>query len=999
MNLKKLVVSAAALLIVGVAVFTLSPDQEVEAQYDRRDKTYMNYTKGIKKAMEYLSSMKGERLSGHIDHRDVLASRYQLKHNQNADKALSLQWDELGPDNVGGRTRALCIDPSNPQIIYTGGVSGGLWKTTTGGSSWTQITDVEENLSISSVEMGPNGEIYAGTGEDFANVLGNNYSTPGILGTGIYKSTDGTNFDLLSSTIPATGNSASAAWALVNRVAVNPINGDVWAATNNGLKYSDDGGASWIDPPILSNGAPLKTDVQDVKVSDGGVVVATIGSAGSAKVYVSKTGDPDDFNSVSNGTPQLPANDNLRIELAIHDNDSTIYAVIALESRDGNGFPLPDHGSLKGVYMSDDIGDTWSLIGPGGSSNFEVFGSNNQGGYDNVVEIDPSDPYHIFVGGINMWEGTQVTPGQPFAWSQITQSYLDVLGGAVTQHYVHADHHVYKFHPNDPNIMYAGTDGGIFKTSDKGQSFAPLNRNYNITQFYTVAIAPDGGVMGGTQDNSTPYVSGDGNTPQNAEVLFYGDGGHAAFSTINQDIFFVSSYYGTTGRSFDKGADWELGVETNSSGDEVPGYYSQRMVDEGISGSFVTPLKLWEGVNVANSRDSVWFKTDSTESYSAGDTIIVRSYTNAYPFKYILNQPLGSLDSIQVADPVQSRYFLGTDKAVWMTREALDFSVTPEWFKIADINGTVQSMVMSQDGDVMYIGTQGGRGANGKVYRIKNIMAAWDSTEADVGSSQQVIEVDSIKAFAKGRWVTSIALDPSDKNHIIVTLGNYGETEYIYRSTDAMSPSPTFTSVQGDLPAMPVYASLIPMFNGSNVLLGTEYGIFATDDITASTVNWVEENVGLDRVPVYMLDQQRMNLPYMSIQNEIDGQIFTDVYPGVTNYGRIYAATYGRGFFSTDKYTGLAEPAESFTDVQKLEVKLYPNPASNNAHLEFELLKSSDVLFRVYDLNGRLLMTEQQNLTSGLQKVSLDISRLNKGNYIIQMITEDQKVAKRLIVI
>ncbi|MCF8218545.1 MAG: T9SS type A sorting domain-containing protein [Bacteroidales bacterium] len=992
MKFRKLLISMAALLIVGVAIFQVNQkNDDPRARYDERGMKFMEHTKGIKKAMEYLASMKGERMSGHIDPREVVKARLQLKNNASGQKALGLQWDNIGPGNVGGRTRGLCIDPDNPNTMYAGGVSGGLWKTTTGGSSWTLLTDVDENLSISSVEMGPNGEIYVGTGEQFANVLGNNYSTPGVIGTGIYKSTDGTNFDLIPSTIPSASNSSSVAWAFVNRIAVDTTDGDVWAATNNGLKYSDDGGSTWQDPPLLPNGQPLTGNSMDVKISPNGMVAAVVGTS----VYISKTGGINDFTNVSTGDPNmLPGSDISRVELAMAHNNQTIYAVMA------KGGPLDDplRGSLKNIYMSDDKGDTWSVVGPGGSESFAIFGSNNQGAYDNVIAVDPDNPHHVFVGGINMWEGTQVNPGQPFAWQQITQGYLDQLGGAQTSHYAHVDHHVYKFHPNNSSVMYAGTDGGIFRTTNKGNTFTSLNKNYNVTQFYTLAIGPRGGVMGGTQDNSTPYVSGHGNTPTDAEVLFYGDGGHAAFSVLDQDIFFASSYYGLSGRSLDKGNTWERQSERDSEDNEVPGYYSQRLIDEGYDGSFVTPIKLWESVSVSNSRDSVWYK-DTVNSHSAGDTLIVRSQINDYPFQHILNQPLNQGDSVQVADPVQSRYYLGTHNAVWMTRDALDFSVTPEWFKIANINGTVQRMQVSEDGDVMYVGTQGGTNSTGRIYRINNIMSAWDSTYADVTSSQQSIEVDLIKEFAQGRWVTSIALDPEDKDHIIVTLGNYGESNYVYRSTNAMSTNPTFQSVQGDLPAMPIYASLVPMFNSNSVILGTEYGIYATDDITASSVTWVEENDGFDRVPVYMLGQQTMNLPYMEITETVEGQQFTTVYPGVSNYGKVYAATYGRGFYSTDKYTGVQEKSKSFGEVQKLNINLYPNPVSDQATADFKLDKPSDVLLRVYDINGRLMNVREEKLSSGKHSLKFDVSNMEKGNYILQMIYDGNKTTSKKFIV
>ncbi|MFO8053561.1 MAG: T9SS type A sorting domain-containing protein, partial [Bacteroidales bacterium] len=832
-----------------------------------------------------------------------------------------------------------------------------------------------------SVEMGPNGEVYAGTGESFANVLGNNFSTPGIVGKGIYKSDDGDNFSLLSSTVPAATNSANVPWALVNRIAVDQNNGNVWVATNNGLKLSTDGGDSWDDPPLLPGGGALTINCPDVKVSPGGVVVAVIGNS----VYISKTGQINDFTKVSTGSSNmLPSSNIRRVEVAVADNDQTIYAVIAA-----------DDGSLKNIYMSDDTGDSWSVVGPGGSSSFGVFGDNNQGGYDNVVAVDPSDPYHVFVGGINMWEGIKVTSGQPYSWQKITQGSLDQIGSPISQHHVHVDHHVYKFHPNNDKIMYAGTDGGIFRTKDKGNSFSPLNRNFNVTQFYAVALGPHGEVMGGTQDNSTPYVSGKGNTAMNAEVLFFGDGGHSAFSVLNQDVFFVTSQYGVSGRSNTKGDSWELGIERDASGDEIPGYYDERLMDDNHEASFVTPILLWESANVDNSQDSIAFR-DTATSYSAGDTVIMRSHINQYPFEYVFNQNLNAGDEIQVADPVQSRYFLGTTDAVWMTREALDFSVTPEWFKIADINGIVQSMEISEDGDVMYVGTQGG--GTGKIYRISNIMAAWDSSAAYVNSSQQVIQSEMIKEFQTGRWVTSIALDPTDKDHIIVTLGNYGESTYIYRSTDATSANPTFESRQGNLPEMPVYASLIPMWHSNSVMIGTEYGVYATDDISVSSPDWAEENNGMDRVPVYMFDQQTQNLPYRSITKTIEGETFTDIYPGITNYGEIVIGTYGRGFFSTKKYVGMQKPPERYVDVEKMDIKIYPNPVMDHATVEIELNKPAEVSFRIFDISGRVISSRKEDLSAGKQDVKFELDKLKPGNYILQLIYDgDKSEAKQFI--
>ena len=92
-------------------------------------------------------------------------------------------WTSLGPGNVGGRTRSLVINPQNPNIMYAGAVTGGVWKTTDGGNSWTALTDMLPVLNIGALVMDPNDSntLYAGTGEYYK----------AFPGQGIFKTSDG----------------------------------------------------------------------------------------------------------------------------------------------------------------------------------------------------------------------------------------------------------------------------------------------------------------------------------------------------------------------------------------------------------------------------------------------------------------------------------------------------------------------------------------------------------------------------------------------------------------------------------------------------------------------------------------------------------------------------------------------------------------------------------------------------------------------------------------
>ena len=121
--------------------------------------------------MAHVSSLTGQRLApGALPHA----------------RANSAGWTSLGPGNIGGRTRALVIDPGNPAVIYSGGVGGGVWKTTDGGAHWAPLADTMANLALASLAMDPANPLvlYAGTSEGMGNL-------DAIRGAGVFKTSDG----------------------------------------------------------------------------------------------------------------------------------------------------------------------------------------------------------------------------------------------------------------------------------------------------------------------------------------------------------------------------------------------------------------------------------------------------------------------------------------------------------------------------------------------------------------------------------------------------------------------------------------------------------------------------------------------------------------------------------------------------------------------------------------------------------------------------------------
>ena len=943
-------------------LFTTQKQKNDDSQFPNHPEELTAPAEGINGAMQYLHLLRSNPATGDIDIKDVVAARKGLKNLSTA-KNINLDWQEMGPSNVGGRVRAILVDTFH-NCMFAGGVSGGLWKSTTNGQSWVQI-GLDDNIFISCIAQSPvDGSIYVGTGEGLAAPSATNYNS-GQYGNGVYKSTDGSSFTLLSNT---------SSWSLINRIAVDR-NGKVFLATTNGLKSSSDGGTTW-DNAFTG----VYKDIRTATTMD-----YAIASTSSGAIYMN-----DNTTSATQTWTQLSTypGAGTRTELAIAPSDENIiYGVTAASN-----------GSLQGIYRSVDKGLNWELIGPGGSSSFELFGPNNQGWYDIAIHVHPTNPDLIFVGGINVWKGQKVVSNGPFAWTEISTRFRLRGDGTPSPHYIHADIHALVANPSNPDGFFVGSDGGISETGNNGATFVTKNINFSVTQFYAVACSPHGWAMGGTQDNSTPYVDGNGNDSlkREAVVLFSGDGGWSAFSSLSQDFLFATSQYGNIGRSNDHGDSWQYPTALDGT---TPAFFNGAMIGNGVheNSSFVTPLLLWETALYPNSIDSVDYVADTT--YAVGDTVWARSAENDhYPFPFISPKALNTGDIIKVQDPVESRFFAGLYNGVYMTDQALSFNgFPPRWYKIAHVTGqftSVQNLALSKDGDVLFFVA-----GNNRLYRVSNLLASQDSTTLQYDEPGYALQQTLVKTFAG--TITSIAIDPNDNNRVAVTLGGFSSSyAHVWYSQNATSASPTFVPRGGDLPSsLPVYSSLIPMNNSNTLIIGTEYGVYGTENLTSAAPTYVDMNGGIDDpVPVFMLRQQIYDQPWMQAGRWDNGILNTQVYPGITNYGEIYAATHGRGFFKSMTFTGFKEITGNKPSF-KSDLKAYPNPAEDMLNIEFELNSSENVSYSVFNNNGQVVRTANSRLLpAGKNKIQIQTRDLRSGFYYVRLQTENQVKTAKIIV-
>lgn len=784
----------------GVAVTFLGAPEATYTPIEDRGVAAEEVKKGWKGAFEHMMKIKANPETGKVDPSDVLNAREQVRAHRAArssNAGLDLQWQEMGPDNAGGRTRAILIDKDDHNKMFAGGVTGGMWRSDDAGLNWSIVpgSDAYDNIGVVCITQAANGDIYFGTGEEmFSNVSGNAGGSSGSIGGGIYKSTDGgVTFEALSSTVP-TANDITNEWATVGEMASDPTNENrIYAATGGGLKISSDGGQSWENSGVSGSAAFMDVEV----ASDGSVIAST-----NSKIYYSDSGDAGTFSQLQ--TISVLGAGNGRIELEVAPSDPNyIYAIYS------NAGGL---GKFKGFYRSVDKGQSWEELLPGWVGTtppvYNIF--NQQANYDMALAVDPNDKDHVILGGLDIWE-----------WSLTTgiekKSYWASWEAA--SYYVHADQHEILYHPTIPGKIYIGNDGGVFVTEDNTTSFSGLNRGYGVTQFYAIGFSKEGYVVGGTQDNGTHVIdlSNPASDLSSVEIKG-GDGGYAEISYFDSNIIFAESQNGSAGRSADGGS--SMSSAEGFFGDTLGNLYVKAFEDfdnPDLFAGFINPFLLWESV------DQDGLPKDTSFFFAAASSI---------------------------ESETSSEY------CVWMTKEALDFSNVPQWYQVStSLSGEPRHMAVTSDGNSLFVAANNGWSGT-KIYRLDNLnldTVPDDFAHLDVDGYLSVVTTTEI--YTTSSIITGLASDPNNPNRLVVTMGGYHNGNHVYEFTDALSEVPSDPiSIQGNLPKMPVYSAVIDVNNSDNILVGTEFGVWST----SNGATWTQENNGMPNVPCYMLRQQTL---------------------------------------------------------------------------------------------------------------------------------------------
>ena len=437
-------------------------------------------------------------------------------------------WVQLGPTAipkgqtyssarvlVTGRVTAIVVDPTNTNIIYIGTAQGGVWKTTDGGLNWSPKTDNEVSLAIGALAMDPSNHLvlYAGTGEG-------NFSGDSYYGNGVLQTSNGGNSWTTLAQSTFTGTRFS-------RLAVTPgTPARLFAATGNGVYRSVNSGVAWTK--MTGSGIPgfNATDVCIDPVNSATVYAAFWGS-GIYKTTNANAGVQPTWTKLAGG---LPTTGFTRIALGLSPTSpQTIYALMA-----GLSNPNPSLAYLVNNFLfSTDGGNTWiSIPLPGGNIG-------GQGFYNLNVAVDPTTPDIVYLSGISVWKAVRSSG----TWT------ITNIGSTI-----HPDNHAFAVQPGNHLVLYAGSDGGIYKSIDGGATWSDtINEGPCITQFEFIDQHPtsDAVVFGGTQDNGTEQF-------RNSPVFNHatdGDGGSVVIDQT-QPGNIVHTYYGNSPERSILGGKW-----------------------------------------------------------------------------------------------------------------------------------------------------------------------------------------------------------------------------------------------------------------------------------------------------------------------------------------------------------------------------------------------------------------------------------------------------------
>ena len=715
--------------------------------------------------------------------------------------------------HVSGRVNDAVIDPISPTVAYLASVGGGIWKTTNccyTTTTWLPVTDspLLSSSGVDAVTIDPNNHnnVYAGTGDL-------NLSSFSMGSSGLLKSTDqGATWSLVGQSVftppypEPVGQFPQ--YQAIGKVKVDPRNSNnLIVGTKTGVYFSYDQGTTWSGPCLPDAYPSERQDITGLIVHDNGSStdlfaavgprgftttvqsnLAENGANGIYKTTVPASGCPASWTlttTASNGWPAgtgggIPGyqtgGDTLgRIDIAIAPNNAN-YIYAQAQSINGNGGHQT--GGQLGLWRTTDGGTTWTMRSDQtalGGCGFD----DNQNWYDQGIAVDPNNHDTLLMDTFDIWKSTD--GGTTF--TDETCGY----GGGTTQH---VDEHALYYVPGSSTTLLAGSDGGIYVSSDGGVNYSQLNDTMNTIEFYSgditghFANSSSPGINAGAQDNGSSVHQWSGNPgPVLWQLEVGGDGFYARIEPTlgqfwyqeNNSSHINLSTTGPTGTYNDVSGGWLADTRSFVTPFEIFKKGCTATCTHLIVGS----NRVWETIT-GGINSSAWYANSPNLTRQTGN----RSYINQLSY-------------------------------------AVSISTT--------------AIVGTNDGNVQY-GFNLGQGT------------ANSATWVNVTGGNAVLPnrpILDVATDAVNPLIGFAAIGGFDEN----TPSTPGHVYQVICTANCA----TFTWVNksGNLPDIPVDSIIANPNYPQQVFAGSDWGLYYTDDITVSSPVWHRFNAGLPNVMIW----------------------------------------------------------------------------------------------------------------------------------------------------
>ena len=737
-------------------------------------------------------------------------------------------WNSIGPNPipngqvspsqaVGGRVTSFAIDPTNTNKVYMGTAQGGVYRSVDGGANWTPIFDTGASSAVGAVALAPSNPtiLYIGTGE--ANGSGDSYA-----GVGMYRVDNcDTTATLVGPINPIRNYNNASSIAVsapvfqgrsISSIIVHPTDPSiVFAGIVGGvIGIGGDVPFGGTIPPLgmrglvrLTNATSPPTSVAaqklTVTLAASGFDLPNTGNRNVNALFM----DPGDANTLTvwiNGnasagdggvyqsTDALSANPTFTQRLVTATTSARAEFAGYKEGANPTVMYVATGESTNGrIGRSVDGGVTWSaaLAGGGGfcggqcfyNIGFDVRPGATTATTDDIVLIGGNTPGALPTGSRLFGKSTNGAA-----------TFIESSAG------LHADTHFIRMDPTNSNVIWHGNDGGVFKSTNGGTTWASLNSSQiNTVQMSGLAVHPtiEKWAIGGTQDNGTNMRKGDGTWFR----VDFGDGGYALIdrnATDETNITLYHTYFNQTNNLIGFGRILSSACATEGN-----------WAFKGIYGGAVDP----------------------TPNCDSSDTF------NGIP----ISDPVLFYAPMELGPGSPNTVYFGAG-AVY--RSANKGETMPAVSQTTGSGGSPVSTigVSPQDDNYRIFGR-----VNGTIF--------YTTTGAN--------PMTALPAGIPAKYVARAKFDPSNKNTAYIALGGYfGGTSaaqsHVWKITN-LDTVPVVTAINSGLPDIPVNTFAVDPVQGRNLFAGTDIGVYASTDGGA---NWAPYGVNLPVVAVFGMDIQ-----------------------------------------------------------------------------------------------------------------------------------------------